>query len=343
MRVAVVVRRLSEQGGTERVTLALVRHLVQAGDEVTAWVLEAGEAVPGARVCRLPGPPVRGRVPRMARMAWGAQRVRTGEADVVAGMVRAPGFDLWRAGGGCHADWLDAANRRISVAERIDLRLDRQAAHTARQVVVNSELGRAGLVGRYGVPADRIALVRNGVDLERFAPVAHSRGRRVVFLGHGWHRKGLSTAITAIARVPGAHLDVWGHEPRPLRWQQQAEASGVADRVTFRGRCDDPSAMLPGYDAMVLPTRYDPLANACLEAMACGVPVVTSARNGAAELSPDPDLVVTDPTDADGSADALERCLHSVGASARSRAAAEQWPAAAASSRLRDLLLELAA
>lgn len=340
MKVGVVVRRLCSDGGTERFTLGLVRHLVEAGDAVTVWTLEPGERPPGVAMRRLPGPPVRGRVPRMLRVAWGASRVARAGLDHLVGMVRAPGFDVWRAGGGCHADWLAAAQRRITAAERIDLHLDRQAARTARRVVVNSTLGGDGLQARYGVAADRIRLIRNGVDLDRFHPRPHARARSVVFLGNGWRRKGLSTAILAMQALPEATLDIWGSEARPGRWRAQVQQLGMTDRVRFCGPCPDPAATLPGYDAMVLPTRYDPLANVCLEALACGVPVVTSARNGAAELSPDPGWVVADPSDALAFAHALERALQSRQAASVARAAAEAHPAAAAFDRFRSLLVE---
>lgn len=340
MRVGVVVRRLSTDGGTERFTLGLVRHLVEAGDAVTAWTLEPGERPPGVVVRRLPGPPVRGRVPRMLAVAWGSTRVPRDRLDRLVGMVRARGFDLWRAGGGCHADWLDAAQRSISAAERIDLHLDQLAARTAGRIVVNSELAGAGLRTHYGVAPDQIALVRNGVDLDRFRPVSHGRGRAVAFVGNGWRRKGLSTAISAMASLPGARLDVWGSERRPRRWHEEVARLGLGDRVAFRGRCPDPAVALPGYDALVLPTRYDPLANVCMEALACGVPVVTSARNGAAEVLPEAGWVVGDPADAPAFAAALERALQWPEAPSVARAAAEGHPAAGAFDRLRSLLVE---
>ena len=76
----------------------------------------------------------------------------------------------------------------------------------------------------------------------------------------------------------------------------------------------------------ILPTRYDPFANACLEALACGVPVITSRRNGAAEVCPYPWMSVEDPEDVAGFARALGTALDTAGLRDDCRAAAERWP-----------------
>ena len=90
----------------------------------------------------------------------------------------------------------------------------------------------------------------------------------------------------------------------------------------------------------MLPTRYDPSANATLEALACGVPVVTSARDGASEILPDPAWCVSDPRDAAGFADALARILLQRGAREAARSAAARWPAEEAFAATRTFALE---
>ncbi len=261
------------------------------------------------------------------------------------GLIRGAGFDLWRAGGGCHAAWLAASNRRMGLAERIELTLDRASAQNARLVVVNSEMAGRSLQEHYGVSQDRIRLVRNGVDLARFRP-APGRGRpgpcpRLLFLGNGWSRKGLSTALAAVARLPRAQLTVMGSERRPARWKAEAEALGIADRVRFLGPCADPAGALIAHDALLHPTRYDSAANVCLEALACGLPVLTSALDGASEILPERAWVVADPTDAAAFAEAVERALQLGGQGASARAAAEGWAAHSSYERMRSILTEL--
>jgi UDP-glucose:(heptosyl)LPS alpha-1,3-glucosyltransferase len=77
---------------------------------------------------------------------------------------------------------------------------------------------------------------------------------------------------------------------------------------------------------MVLPTLYDPCANACLEAMSCGIPVVTTTRNGASELLPEAWMALGLDEDEQALAETVERALQTEGLGTRCRDAMERWP-----------------
>jgi UDP-glucose:(heptosyl)LPS alpha-1,3-glucosyltransferase len=81
--------------------------------------------------------------------------------------------------------------------------------------------------------------------------------------------------------------------------------------VRFEGYRADVERCYAGADLFVLPTLYDPFANACLEAMACGLPVLTTTANGAAELLQDGvnGCVLGDTPSAETLADALQHLL----------------------------------
>ena len=255
-----------------------------------------------------------------------AARVR-GDADVALGFVRAAGFDLLRAGGGCHA--AAVAGGRNGLAERLETARDERALRTARAVVFNSEMAHQDVVLHYAPLSARVEIVRNGVDLHRFnpnAPATPLPRDSVLFAGHGFARKGLRTALEAVARLPNVRLVVAGQDRRVGAYQRLATSMGLADRVQWLGPVDRIEELMPSARALILPTRYDPSANVCLEAMACGVPVVTSARDGASEISPERWQVVSDPLDAVGFAEALDRVLQTPSLRSASRAAAEAWP-----------------
>ncbi len=86
-----------------------------------------------------------------------------------------------------------------------------------------------------------------------------------------------------------------------------ARRLGVAERVSFLGHEPDLSSLYRRADGLLLPTRYDAFANVCLEASASGLPVVTSATNGSAEILGSGALVVDDPEDHGGFAEAIDR------------------------------------
>jgi UDP-glucose:(heptosyl)LPS alpha-1,3-glucosyltransferase len=174
------------------------------------------------------------------------------------------------------------------------------------------------------MPPERVVVAYNGVDAGRFSPEARGRWRAerrlalgvgpedllVLFVGTGFARKGLAPLLAALARLRdrglAPHLAVIGSgSARP--WQRRAAGLGLGDRVRFAGRVADPERYYAAADIFALPTFFDPFANATLEAMASGLPVVTSRQNGAAEiLRPGVDgLIVDRPDDVDGLAEAL--------------------------------------
>jgi UDP-glucose:(heptosyl)LPS alpha-1,3-glucosyltransferase len=238
--------------------------------------------------------------------------------------------------------------RWLSPSDWLETRLDRIAVRTARICIANSEVGARGLRQDYG--AERVEVVYNGVDLARFRPDPDVRravraelrgqGKVALFLGTGFRRKGLDVAIAALP----ADWTLWvaggGLPSRP-----SASAFGVttevwaaaAPRIRFLGPVVAPERLLQAADVMILPTRYDPFANSCLEALACGIPALTTPDNGAAEVLPLPWMVATTPA---GFRDALARV--EPGLAPLCRATAEQFPPDRSYARAFSLLCEAA-
>jgi UDP-glucose:(heptosyl)LPS alpha-1,3-glucosyltransferase len=218
---------------------------------------------------------------------------------------------VFRAGDGVHAAWLDERLRHASPLRALGMRLNphhryrldverRMYASTRlRAVVCNSQMVRDEIRDRFGVAADRLHVIYNAVDTASFTPEVRAKRAEVrdrhriaadalVYLqvGSGFERKGLATTLDALARSDGnAHLIVVGKDRHLPRYRERARALGLAGRVTLTGPVNDPRPYYGSADAFVLPSLYDPCPNAALEAMACGLPIVTSTRSGAAELA----------------------------------------------------------
>ena len=153
-----------------------------------------------------------------------------------------------------------------------------------------------------------------------------------LFVAMNYRLKGLAPLLNAYAiasnEKPGK-LVVVGH-PKVGRYRDQASRLGIADRVLFLGHRSDPKDCYFAADYLVHPTFYDPCSLVVLEALACGLPVITSRYNGASELLNPPveGLVVEDPHNARVLADAVLR-MHDRGylreASAAARAAGAKW------------------
>ena len=208
-----------------------------------------------------------------------------------------------------------AIHRPPGLTPLVDLR----AVHTARVVVANSLMVQRDLAAR-GI---RSVVVRTGVDPGRWPSPEDPRA--LLFVGHGWRRKNLRAAVRAVAAVPGLPLWVAGRDSRRRIRLHRARAV-LGDRLLDLGEQIDPAAVLPFVAAVVHPTLYDPASNLVLEAMASGVPVVTTARDGSAELLP-AGLVVRDPLDSDEVARRIRFALaggRALGAALRETVSA--WP-----------------
>lgn len=299
MNVALVHRRLTEQGGTERFLVGLARFLHSRGHEVHVYCEWARpdlrEELP-VRLHPLPRWPVGGLV-RLLGLWWASGRAARGGHDAVMGFGRTRGHTLWRCGGGAHAAYLEACRPGwwLDPVAWVERALDRRAALSAARVVSPSARAAQDLVRCYGLDPARVEVVHNGVDSARFSPDPARRawareqlglgpGPALAFLGTGFARKGLDVAA-GVARALGLPLFALGTDAHLGRWRRRYP------EVRFVGAVDAPERWLPAADALLLPTRYEPYGNAVLEAMACGVPPVTTRCNGAAEVLPDPRLV----------------------------------------------------
>ncbi len=213
---------------------------------------------------------------------------------VVVHAVNRANLDMKRATGGWR--WrLNPMHYWVSARDRImigGLRFRRYVALSER---IASELQRY-----YGVPSERIVLIPNGVDLERFNPAPDDRAKTrlelglgattpiLLFVGHEFSRKGLAHVIDALAQ-PGmgdAMLLVAG-AGAPAQFAQQAKRLSVQDRVVFLGPRHDLPRLYRAADAFVFPTAYEAFGLTCMEAMACGLPVFATAVGGIEEYLQD--------------------------------------------------------
>jgi UDP-glucose:(heptosyl)LPS alpha-1,3-glucosyltransferase len=203
------------------------------------------------------------------------------------------------------------------------------------------------------LPPERIRVVYNGVDPDRFRP-ENAAGFRaeirqalefqdedvaVLFVGGNFARKGLGLLLEATARSGAAggrlRVVVVGGRRSP-RWDRRVKALGLDGRVRFVGPVAQPERYYAAADVFALPTHFDPFANATLEAMAAGLPVITTRQNGVAEtlVHGVNGLVTDDPPTAVGLATLLAECeradrRRALGQAARETALGFSWAATA--------------
>ncbi|HTG39249.1 glycosyltransferase [Sphingomonas sp.] len=143
-----------------------------------------------------------------------------------------------------------------------------------------------------GMSADRIRVHHTGVDQTRFAPDDQARqrigisGPLVVSVGALIPRKGHDLVIEAVARIPDVSLQIAGEGPGRARLQAQIDGLGVSDRVRLLGSVahHELPSLLAAADVMALASASEGLANAWVESLASGTPVVIPDAGGAREV-----------------------------------------------------------
>lgn len=200
------------------------------------------------------------------------------------------------------------------------------AAEQATGLLAVSE-ALAERMAAIGFPRDKITVHYTGLDHSRFRPLGRKRSRArlleefgmaipdgaplIATVGALIPRKGQLLVLRALARLPSAHCALVGTGPDRAMLESFARDAGLAGRVHFLGSLDHLTmpSVLSAADAMVLPSESEGLANAWIEALACGCPLVITDAGGAREVVTRPEAGRIVARDADAIASAVRDVL----------------------------------
>ncbi|MGL6074246.1 MAG: glycosyltransferase family 4 protein [Fimbriiglobus sp.] len=278
--------------------------------------------------------------------------------DVTVGFDKTWGQDILYPQGGLHAASQEHNRRKFpgkisriiaGLAKKIDLanrsfaKLERKQylGESQPMIVVNSRMVERHFGQHYGIPPERLRVVHSAIDPSRFAAPDRPERRAAerakwgvdettpvgLFVAMNYRLKGLAPLIQAVAAVPKEHrfkIAIVGH-PKFHKYEKLAAKLGIQDRLLFLGFRADPKEAYFAADFLVHPTFYDPCSLVALEALACGLPVITTQYNGASELLnvPENGLVINDPHDATELGGAIQTMLQPGYLTSASRSALE--------------------
>ena len=335
MKIALVLESFDpERGGLENWTWQFARRLAGRGHEVhvVAFEFHPGAASDGIIAHRLEMP--RSRLDRAALLAaqlpamrfdlvhdmgigWAADIIHPHAGSTKAlwehNLLRIPKWRQIRF-------WREKRYRELAELER------RQHTNSTATIVAVSRMVARHFELFHHLPAARMRVIYNGVDVEKFTPLHREKyrdatrrelglGEEVVFLmlAHNLLLKNAEATIRAAAKLAAAGATlrvVIAGGKKPERFVRLAEKLGIARAVTFLGLVD-PVPYYAAADVFVHPTWYDPCSLVTLEASSCGLPVITSRFNGAAEFMTDgkEGFVLSDPADVATLAARMEELL----------------------------------
>jgi UDP-glucose:(heptosyl)LPS alpha-1,3-glucosyltransferase len=312
MKLALIRRQFSATGGAELYLQRLMAALVDAGHGVHLFA----EAWSGqAKGVTFHAVPVSGsRAVKPLRFAEAVnESVSREKFDCVFSLERTLKQDVYRAGDGVHRVWLERRRQfapwwkrpfiGLGAFHSNMLSLESQTFDPAntRHLIVNSNMVRREILQHFKFPQERVHLVRNGVEVKRFQNGKRMETRArfgvgdndflILFVGSGWERKGLGFLIKAlpVSSAVNVKLLVVG-KGRP---------SGAGANVIFAGDMKDVENAYAAADLFAFLPIYEPSSNVVFEALAAGLPVVTTAQNGASELIEEGvnGFVIASPTD----------------------------------------------
>lgn len=312
MKIALINHTFSlSHGGLERFSVNLATALHHEGHTVCVFAHRWQDLPEGIQVSFVPMAKRPG-FWRVLSFAKNARSLVNRETfDVVYGLTRCFGLNLYRLGDGVQQHWMRLNypfapwrwfNYLVNPVHWSNLYLERAILGAdGPWVVTNSKLVEGHVRHYYGCDPGRVHVVYNGVDSGQFNPLQvrvnrdkvrtrlglKSTDKALLYVSNNWKRKGLSVLLRAVADLGDdgnmLHVLVVGRG-KPAQFLRLSESLGIDTRVHLIGATDQVESYYGAADLAVLPTMYDPFSNVCLEAMACKLPVMTTAENGASEL-----------------------------------------------------------
>jgi UDP-glucose:(heptosyl)LPS alpha-1,3-glucosyltransferase len=309
MKVALVCKKYSlQEGGLERYTYFLSRELIRAGHEVhifaNTWQEEPGIIIHRVPMVRLSSPA------KNLSFAFFTNRALSEiKFDIIHSMERIFYQDIFRVSDGINPVQMQQkyphpvvrfikkiGPRRLALSY-LEHRIFVDKG--CKVVMTNSELVKRNIIEHYMMDPEKIVVIYNGVDTSRFNPKVKEKYRKslrnkysikkdeivLVFVSNNFKLKRLDLVLEAMALLKNnrIRLFVIGADNHRT-YQRWTINNSLGDQVLFLGPKRNIEKYYAASDIFVLPTLYDAFANVCLEAMACGLPIITSDSNGAADL-----------------------------------------------------------
>ena len=308
MKIALVCKKYSlKEGGLERYTVTLSRELVRAGHEVhilaNRWQDEPGVTFHRVPVIRLSSP-----IKNLSFAFFASRILSKIKADISQSMERISYQDIFRASDGINpvqlmqrypnrtVRWIKSVGPRRLALSYLERKI--YCGGGCRVIVTNSSLIKRHIIQYYNVAPERIEVIYNGVDTGRFNPRVKSLHRKpirkkhgigedeilLLFVSNNHKLKGLQIILQAmvLSGKRNVKLMVIGSD-NTSPYHRFAALNKLDKQVLFLGQQKDIEKYYAAADLFVFPTRYDAFSNVCLEAMACGLPVITTINNGASE------------------------------------------------------------
>ncbi len=326
MNIALVIFSADPaRGGAERYTADLAAALAKRGHQVHLLAARFGASIDGVQPVPLPAksPTRAGEYQKFLGALH--DHFQSNSYGIIHSMLPIPRCDIYHPHAGMakssyDSKFLNRFNRKRTLYAQVEEKL--LTGPNPPRVICLSDFVKGFILKSYPNLAPRLEKLFNAVDLQKFDPTKHDRKMRERFkfrpgqtvglmIAQHFRQKGLPQAIEALAKIDNriALCIVGRDNPAPAK--KLAERLGVSDRVIFAGTTESPADFYSAADFFVLPTSYDSCSLVVLESLAMGLPVISTAFNGACEIMTGAleGFVLPDPKNVPALADAMSQML----------------------------------
>lgn len=337
MKIALVRKKYTFHGGAESHMQKLAEALASRGHELHIFAAQWDASFTAERISVHKVPSLKFnsilRDLTFAAASYSILKKQRTCFDIIQSHDKTLYQDIYFAGDGCHVEWLKKRRRHsglftklsifLNPYHRLVLALERSVfeGHRFRKIVAISDLVKKEIISNYRVDPKDIEVVYHGIDTETFNPgnrglfrdeirKKHSIGdeeQTVLFVGSGFERKGLAYLLRAIEICPRPLTALIAGKGRFSRYEHFVKRQ----RVIHCGPQPDIRKYYAAADLCVIPAIYEPFGLVHLEALASGLPVITTRRSGGSELITDNvnGYVVDTPEDTGAIAEKIEEAL----------------------------------
>ena len=309
MRIAILRKKYTFHGGAESFSSSFIEKLADDGHELHIFAINWQAAGPHKNIHfhSVPAVTINSffRDLSFAFFSFFLLKKQRNRFDIIQTHDKTLYQDIYRAGDGCHIEWLKQRWKRTGFWGKLSMVFNPYhwlilclehsifKRHRYKRIIAISNMVKKNIIENYGVSPDDIDVIYNGVDIEKFHPGNRERYRRetrqqygltdtdfvVFFMGSGFERKGVKYLIKAVESItePVALMIVGKGSGKKFK-------NSGRQKIIFCGPRKDNYKYYAAADIFVFPTIYEPFGNVHLEALASGLPVITTRNSGAAEV-----------------------------------------------------------
>ncbi|MEJ5226582.1 glycosyltransferase family 4 protein [Thermodesulfovibrio sp.] len=310
MQIAIIRKKFTFHGGSESYINSLIKFLIAKGHKVYIYSIKWQNSPQGLPIIfkKIPALSFSSFLRDLTFIVFGyfVLRKDRNNIDIIQSHDKFLIQDIYRAGDGCHIQWLKERWKRVNFFKKIAILLNPYhwlilliermifKGKRFKKVIAISEMVKRNIVENYELDPDDIVIIYNGTDLDKFEKLDRETYRNqirkkfgidnkdfvLLFVGSGFERKGVKYLIEAAEKVeqPLTVLVVGkGNSKRYVKYIKK-------QRVIFCGPQREIEKFYVASDLFLFPTIYEPFGLVVLEAMASGLPVITTKLCGASEI-----------------------------------------------------------